>query len=67
MDTVSLVNYATRYSEAVTLKDEKAETVVEALVGIFSRVGVEREILSDQGTQLMSGIIKELSRLLSIQ
>ena len=44
---LTLVDYATRYPEPVALKDEKAETVAEALVSIFSRVSVARVILSD--------------------
>lgn len=51
----------------MALKDEKAETVAEALVVFFSRVGVPREILTDQGPQLMSGVMKEVGRLLSVQ
>ena len=34
---------------------------------IYSRVGVPREILSDQGSQFMSDLMKEVSRLLSIE
>jgi hypothetical protein len=64
---LTVVDYTTRYPEAVPLKDEKAETVAEALVGIFARVRVPKEVLSDQGPQLMSGIMKEVSRLLSIK
>jgi transposase InsO family protein len=64
---LTLVDYATRYPEAVPLKNETAETVAEALVGIFSRVGVPKEIVSDQGPQLMSGVMKEVSRLLSVK
>ena len=52
---LTMVDYATRYPEAIVLKDEKAETVAEALVGIFSRVGVPREVLSDQGPQKIAG------------
>ena len=48
---LTLVDYATRYPEAVPLKNAETETVAEALVNIFSRVGVPTEILSDQGTQ----------------
>ena len=47
---LTMVEYATRYPEAVVLKNEKAETVAEALVLIFSRVGVPREVFSDQGS-----------------
>jgi transposase InsO family protein len=64
---LTMVDYATRYPEAVALKDITAETVAEALVNMFSRVGIPREILSDQGGQFLSSVMKEVSRLLSMQ
>ena len=64
---LTLIDYATRYPEAVALKGIQTETVAEALVEMFSRLGVPREILSDQGSQFVSSIMKEVSRLLSIQ
>jgi len=60
---LTLIDYATRYPEATALKDITAETVAEAMVNMFSRVGVPREILS----QFMSGVTKEVSRLLSVR
>ena len=47
---LTVMDYATRYPEAVPLKDIQAETVAEALVNMFTRVGVPKEILSDQGS-----------------
>ena len=64
---LSLVDYATRYPEVVPLKFIDAETVAEALVNIFTRVGVPSEILSDQGSQFLSRVMKEVGRLLSIR
>ena len=63
----TLVDYATRYPEAVPLKNIDTETVAEALVDIFSRLGVPEEILSDVGTQFVSECMKEVARLLSIK
>ena len=60
-------DYVTRYPEAVPLKNQEAETVADALVGIFSRVGIPKELLSDQGTNFMSELIQELCRLLQIR
>ena len=64
---LTVVDYATRYPEAVALKDIQTETVAEALVDIYSRVGIPKEVLSDQGSQMVSNIMKELSRLLSVR
>jgi hypothetical protein len=63
---LTLVDYATRYPEAAALKNIEAETVAEALVTMFTRIGVPSEILSDQGSQFMSSVMKEMSRLLSM-
>ena len=64
---LTLVDFATRYPEAVPLKTIDTETVAEALVNIFSRLGVPEEILSDLGTQFVSDCMKEVTRLLSIK
>lgn len=61
------IDYATRYPEAIPLKTQDAETVANALLNIFSRVGVPQEILSDQGTNFMSDLMTELCRLLQIK
>ena len=50
---LTLVDFSTRYPEAVPLKNIDTETVAEALVDIFSRLGVPEEILSDLGTQFV--------------
>ena len=61
------VDYATRYPEAVPLASIHTETVAEALVSIFSRVGIPNEVLTDVGTQYTSAVMKEVSRLLSFK
>ena len=64
---LTLVDFATRYPEAIPLKNIKASTVAEALVEIFSRIGVPQEILSDRGSQFTSGLFAEVSKLLSMR
>ena len=44
---LTLVNYATRYPEAVPLKKITTEAVAEALLYINSRVGIPEEVLTD--------------------
>ena len=63
---VTLVDYTTRYPETVPLKNIDTEVVVEALVNIYSRVGVPDEILSDMGTLFVPDCMKQVSRLLGI-
>ena len=64
---LTLVDYATRYPEAVALKKVTAEDVAEALVNIYSRVGVPEELLTDRGPQVTSECMKEVSPLLIIR
>ena len=64
---LTVVDYATHYPEAVALKHIDTESVAQALIGIFSRVGIPKEILSDCGTQLTSEMMKEVSHLLSVK
>ena len=63
---LTVVDYATRYVEAVPLTGISTVEVAEQLVSIFSRVGFPLEMLSDLGTQLVSDLMKEVARLLSI-
>jgi hypothetical protein len=64
---LTLIDFATRYPEAVALKSIDSVTVAEALFTIFTRVGIPEEILSDNGSQLVGGLMEEVMRLLSIK
>ena len=64
---LTVVDYATRYPEAVPLEKIDTESIAEALMGIFSRVGFPREILSDNGTQFVSQVMMEVTRLISVK
>lgn len=59
-------DYATRYPEAVPMKTIDAGAVAEDLIKIFSRVGLPKEILTDQGSNFQSELLAELYRLLHI-
>ena len=63
---LTLVDYATRYPEAVPLKNIETETVAQVLVDMYSRLGIP-EVLSDLGTQFVLKRMEEISRLLSIK
>lgn len=63
---LTLVDFATRYPEAIPMPSIETERVAEALIDIFSRVGVPVEMLSDMGSQFTSSIMREVSRLLSL-
>lgn len=49
-----LVDYATQYPEAVALRNISAKSVEDELFRLISRVGIPKEILTDQGTAFMS-------------
>ncbi|KAK3890013.1 hypothetical protein Pcinc_006010 [Petrolisthes cinctipes] len=53
--------------EAIPLKEVDSISVAEALLSIFSRVGIPREILSDRGTQFTSQLMAELQKLLGVK
>jgi hypothetical protein len=64
---LTVVDFASRYPEAIALKKIDVISVAEALVEIFCRVGFPREVLSDRGAQFISDMMKEVSRLLSVK
>ncbi|XP_053406591.1 uncharacterized protein LOC128559314 [Mercenaria mercenaria] len=64
---LTVVDYATRYPEAVALPRIETENVAEALLDIFSRVGFPSEILSDRGSQFSSQLMEEVCRLVSLK
>ena len=60
---LTLIDLATRFPEAVPLKNITSVDVAEALLSIFSRLGFPREILSDQGSQFNSDLMKQFHAL----
>ena len=61
-----LVDYATRYPEALPLCAATAKAVAKELMQLFSQVGIAREVLTDQGSCFMSRVMKELLSLLQV-
>ena len=64
---LTMIDYPTRYPEAVALPGMETERVAEALVEMYSRVGFQDEMLTDCGSQFTAEVMKEVSRLLSLQ
>ena len=64
---MTLVDDATRYPKAIPLKTIHSREVAEALVKIFSWVGLPKEIVSDQGASLVGNLMKHLYELLGIR
>ena len=61
------MDYATRYPEAIALKGCTAKEIGEALVTVFSRVGIPEDILTDQGRQFTANYMEELMDILKIK
>ena len=59
-----LVDYATRYPEAVPLRTISAKSVAQALFQVISQVGIPKEIMTDHATSYMSRTLRELYGLL---
>ena len=62
-----VTDYATKYPEVFPLKSVKARYVAACLVQLFSRVGFPCEILTDQGSNFMSTLLKQVYHLLGIK
>ena len=64
---LTLVDYATSFPEAVLLKQITSIDVAEALMTVFSRVGIPKEILSDQGSQFTSELMGKVYDLVGVK
>lgn len=53
-----LVDYATRYPDMVPFKSISVAKRAKELIKWTSRVGIPKEILMDQGTNFMSGVVR---------
>ncbi len=62
-----IVDYATRYPEAVSLRKATAKSIAHKLFLLCSRVGIPAEILTDQGTPFMSRLMAVLCTLLKVK
>ena len=64
---LTMIDCATRYPEAVALPSIETERVAEALIAMFSRVGIPSEMLMEHESRVTIEVMNEVSRLLSLQ
>jgi hypothetical protein len=62
-----MVDYATRYPEAVALKNTRSETIADALFTLWSRLGIPEQILSDNASNLNGKLMNEVLEMLRIK
>ncbi|KAI2658233.1 Transposon Ty3-G Gag-Pol polyprotein [Labeo rohita] len=62
-----IVDYATRFPEAMPLRKATAKNIAKELFLLCTRVGIPAEILTDQGTPFMSRLMADLCRLLRVK
>ncbi len=67
MYLLTYVCMATRWPEAIPLRAITARSVAEGLWNIFARTSIPEIILTDQGSQFCSRLVKELCELVQIQ
>ena len=64
---LTIMCMATRYVEAVPLRNITAKTVVEAMIRFFTTFGLPKEVQTDQGTNFMSGVFNQALKDLEIK
>ena len=57
---------ATRFPEAIPLRNIKAQTIIKALVKFFTLVGLPKHIQSDQGSNFMLSVFQQVLHQLKI-
>ena len=63
---LTVIDYATRYPEAIPLKRVDAETTAQALLDLFSKFDVPAEIVSDNGKNFTAKMMEHLLKALKI-
>jgi len=64
---LTIIDVASGFPECVPMRNVDSISVAEALVTIFSRFGIPKQILSDQGRQFISKLMDEVHRMLDIR
>lgn len=64
---LTAIDYFSRWAEAIPIRNQEATTVAENLmIHVFSRFGMPRQILTDQGPCFESKLFQELCKLMEI-
>lgn len=60
-------DFFTKWLEAIPIKNQNSNTIVDALMNIFCRLGFPRKIHSDQGRNFESWLFKEMCSKIGIE
>ena len=64
---LTIIDFATRYPEAIPLRKTDAATVCEKLIEVFTRYGIPEELLSDRGSNFLAKVTTELMKKLGVK
>ena len=64
---LSIIDYFTKYAEAIALPNQAAETITRALDEVFSRHDALSAIITDQGRNFQSLIVNSICKLFNIE
>jgi transposase InsO family protein len=64
---LSIIDYYTKYAEAIALPNQEAETVVRALEQVFARHGMPSVLLTDQSRNFESHLVTSMCELFGIE
>ncbi|XP_062614536.1 uncharacterized protein LOC134276295 [Saccostrea cucullata] len=64
---LTVIDEATRYPDAFALPSCEAERIADTLITLFSRVGIPKTILTDQGSNFTSALLKDLYEKIKIK
>ena len=64
---LTVMDFATRYMEAIPLRRVDAVTTCNALMEVFAHFGLPREILSDNGSNFVAEVTEKLIKLLGVK
>ena len=63
---LTICDYATRCPDTIPILNTEANAIAKDLVSVFAGVGIPDEILTDQGSNLMSSLLQEMYLMLNI-
>ena len=62
-----VMDYSSKWPEAYAMKNTTSETVVKCLIDMTSRVGIPEELLTDNGSNFISKIMKSYCQAMGIR